>query len=274
MGIDIHPIDSPQSMSAAIRQAGIIPFVRNTVPGWSIEELTAPGYWFWDDAAGGELGPWDWKIEVIAEGDIAYGKFIRNKAAFASVEWYGHLVNWRRSQPKYRMALGEGYDGDTQMDKLFRLLSPTLLSAIKEYGTVEGSDIRKILTERTTPEQRCQIKGCMEKYLMPKVKRPVADYLNQYLEMGTWTVVGDFRRVYRGANLEYKGWQKSSITTPDELFGTESYVDNEPFWSKLFQDNQLSLIPDCTPIESRDAIVDKIRENFPEANPSELLKLI
>ena len=49
MGIDIHPIDSPQSMSAAIRQAGIIPFVRNTVPGWSIEELTAPGYWFWDD---------------------------------------------------------------------------------------------------------------------------------------------------------------------------------------------------------------------------------
>ena len=61
---------------------------------------------------------------------------------------------------------------------------------------------------------------------------------------------------------------------PDELFGTESHVDNEPFWSKLFQDNQLSLIPDCTPVESRDAIVDKIRENFPEANPSELIKLI
>ena len=151
---------------------------------------------------------------------------------------------------------------------------PTLLSAIKEYGTVEGCDIRKILTEKTTPEQRCQIKGCMEKYLMPKVKRPVADYLNQYLEMGTWTVVGDIRRVYRGANLEYKGWQKSSIATPDELFGTESHVENEPFWSKLFQDNQLSLIPDCTPVESRDAILDKIRENFPEANPSELIKLI
>lgn len=274
MGIEIHPIDSPQSMSTAIRQAGIIPFVRNTVPGWSVEELTAPGYWFWDDAAEGELGPWDWKIEVIAEGDIAYGKFIRNKAAFATLEYYGHLMNWRRSQPKYRMALGEEYDGSTHMDQLFRLLSPTLLSAIKEYGTVDGSEIRKIISERTTPEQRGQIKGCMEKYLVPQVKRPAADYLNQYLEMGTWTVVGDFRRVYRGPDLEYKGWQKSSITTPDELFGTEGTDKSEPFWTKFIQDNRSSIIPDCNPIESRDFIIDKIRENFPDAKRDELLKLI
>lgn len=270
----IRPIDSVETMSAAIRQIGIVPFVRNTVPGWSIQELTAPGCWFMDDDAEGVLGPWDWKIEVIAEGDIAYGKFIRNKAAFATVEWYRHLMNWRRSQPKYRVALGEEFSGRSQMDQLYRHLSPILLSAIKELGAVEGSDVRKILTERTTRQQRSQIKGCMEKYLLPEVKRPVADYLNQYLEMGTWTVVGDFRRVYRGPNLEYKGWQKSSITTPDELFRAYSESEDEPFWAKFIEARSESEMPDCTPEESRDAIIDKVRENFPEADRKELLKLI
>lgn len=274
MSKNIRMIDSHEAMSAAIRRVGIIPFVHNTVPGWSIEELTAPGCWFMDEDAAGVLGPWDWKIEVLAGGDIAYGKFIRNKAAFATVEWYRHLMNWRRSLPKYRMAIGEDFLGHTQMDQLFRLFSPTLLSAIKELGAVEGSDIRKILTEMTTEEERGKIKGCMEKYLLPTVKRPVADYLNQYLEMGTWTVVGDFRRVYRGPNLEYKGWQKSSITTPDELFGPVQAEDDGPFWARFIEERTERSVKDCTPEESRDLIIGKIRENFPEADRAELLKLI
>lgn len=278
-------------MSAAIRHVGIVPFVRNTIPGWSIEELTAKGAWFWDDGEGGVLGPWDWKIEVIGEGDIAYGKFIRNKAAYATVEWYRHLMNWRRSLPRYRMPLGEGFDGSTQMDQLCRTLSPTLLSAIRELGSVEGSAIKGLLTERTTLEQRSKVKGCMEKYLLPDVKRPVADYLNQYLEMGTWTVVGEFRRVYRGPNLEYKGWQKSSITTPEALFGTVNSIISQtdvqadscgdlkfsadsPFWAKLAEINREPATPTCSPEESRNLIINKILENFPSASRKELLKLI
>ena len=274
MTSDLHLIDSPESMAALIREAGIIPFARNTVPGWSIEELTAPGCWPWDSEAGDELGPWDWKIEVIRQGDIAYGKFIRNKAAFATVGWYRHLMNWRRSLPKYRMALGEEYQGNTQMDQLYRLLSPTLLSAIREYGSVEGSDVRKILSERTTSEQRSAIKGSLEKYLVPEVRRPVADYLNQYLEMGTWTVIGDFQRVYRGPNLEYKGWQKSSITTPDELFGTEQIQEDAPFWARFIEEKGNNDIPDCSPEKSRDLIIAQILKNFPDADRKELMKLI
>lgn len=270
----LHPIDSPESMSAAIRRVGIIPFVRNTVPGWSIEELTAPGCWFMDDEAEGVLGPWDWKIEVIAEGDIAYGKYIRNKVAFATVEWYRHLMNWRRSQPKYRIPLGEGTGGSSQMDRLNNLFSPLLLNAIKENGSVNGGDVRRIMTELTTKEQRSCIGGCMEKYLLPEVKRTAADYLNQYLEMGTWTVVGNFQRVYRGPNLEYKGWQKSSITTPDELFGSQTSGKDEPFWAKFVEERCDSTAPHCTPEESRDAIISKIRESFPDADTKELLRLI
>lgn len=269
-----HPIDSPGSMSAAIRQAGIIPLVRNTVPGWSVEELTAPGCWFMDDDAEGVLGPWDWKIEVIREGDIAYGKFIRNKAAFATVEWYRHLMNWRRSLPKYRMAIGEEYPGKTHMDLLYRHLSPTLLSAIRELGCVNGSDIRKILTERTTKEQRRKVVGCMEKYLLPEVKRPAADYLNQYLEMGTWTVVGDFERVYRGPNMEYRGWQRSSITTPDDLFGESETEGGRPFWANIIEGCRSSTLPECSPEESRELLIGQILKNFPDSDRKELEKLI
>ncbi len=276
-------------MSAAIRHVGIIPFVRNTIPGWSVEELTAKGAWFWDDGEGGVLGPWDWKIEVIGEGDIAYGKYIRNKAAFATVEWYRHLMNWRRSQPRYRMALGEAYSGTSQMDQLCRTLSPTLLQAIKELGAVDGSEVRVILTDRTTVDERSQVKGCMEKYLLPKVKRQAADYLNQFLEMGTWTVVGEFRRVYRGPDLVYKGWQKSSITTPEALFGAPDsapadvqpdmcgglkFAADSPFWAKLAEFSREPATLECSPEESRNLIIGKILENFPSADRNELLKLI
>ena len=107
MSDTVRPIDSPEAMVAAIRHFGILPFFRCGIPGWSVEECTAPGCWFFEDDA--ILGPWDWKIDAVREGDIAYGKFLGGKAAFATAAWYKELMNWRRSQPRWRMALGERY---------------------------------------------------------------------------------------------------------------------------------------------------------------------
>ena len=45
----MRPIDSPERMIEVIREHGIIPFFRCGVPGWSIEEMTAPGCWFTDE---------------------------------------------------------------------------------------------------------------------------------------------------------------------------------------------------------------------------------
>lgn len=57
-------------MCAAIKAKGIIPFFANTIKGYSIEELTAPQFWFDADENEDELGPWDWKIDCIQTGDI------------------------------------------------------------------------------------------------------------------------------------------------------------------------------------------------------------
>ena len=92
---------SPETMYDTVMELGIVPFFENVVPGFSIEERTPPQFWF--DGDGAALGPWDWKIECVQSGDIAYGKFLLGgKAAFATVEWYRELMNWRRSLPSCR----------------------------------------------------------------------------------------------------------------------------------------------------------------------------
>ena len=75
-------------MLEAVKTYGIIPFFENSVRGYSIEELTPPSFWLTDE----ELGPWDWKVDVVQSGEIVYGKFLfGGKASFATPEWYAHL---------------------------------------------------------------------------------------------------------------------------------------------------------------------------------------
>lgn len=232
-------IDCPERMLEAIRHYGIVPFFRCGIPGWSIEEMTPAECWFMSSH---QLGPWDWKIDVIQSGEVAYGKYLRRKAGFATAEYYGHLLNWRRSQEKYRILA----DGDGPMtsgcpggqkgrkapgtvdDRLNALMAKEALDAIKEHGSLESGELRQLLEERIPAEDRKSVGGHMEKYLLPKIKKTALDFTLQYLEMGCYVITGDFQRVYRGPNCEYSGWQRASLTTPEALFGTQPQDGNIP----------------------------------------------
>lgn len=289
-----HRIDSAAAMVAAVRHFGIIPFFKCGVPGWSVEELTPPEHWFFSSD---ELGPWDWKIDVVREGDIAYGKFLGGKAAFATVEFYAHLMNWRRSLPKYRAALGEKHPAKTRSEKLMKVLSPAALSLIKENGAASSTEIRAAVTAAVTPSLIRSLGASYKANLVP-VKKSVCDTVVQFLEMGTWTVIGDFTRVYRGPNAEYSGWQRSSHATPDALFGNPAAsgraatVDaTVPFWAKFIdptmgEDNPMTtpsssgtdrprnpLELDCTPAESREFLIRHVRSFFPDADDKTLSKI-
>ncbi len=266
-------INSAETMIGMIRKFGIVPFFRCGIPGWSIEENTDPNYWFYTSD---ELGPWDWKIDVVHEGDIAYGKFLSRKAAFATVEWYRHLMNWRRSAPKYRVALGAKCPAKTNGEKLLKYLAPMALQAIKENGALEMTDLRRICGERVTDYQIRTLGKNYQSLLRPSVKKNIIDTVMQFLDMGTWTVIGDFKRVYRGPTLEYKGWQRSSITTPDALFGcaAETQRSENPFWTKYLSEESAPAVRiDCTPEESRELLINHILEFFP-AERENLEKII
>ena len=235
-------INSPATMINAIRQNGFIPFFKCGITGWSVEEMTDPGYWF---MSSDHLGPWDWKIDVVREGDIAYGKFLGGAAGFATMEFYRHLMNYRRSLPKSRVVLGETVEATKQNEILMKELAPAAFNTIRERGAVESREIREMLTRVVSPQLLESVTPSCRANLSPVVKKSISDTVISFLEMGTWTVVADFTRVYRGKNLEYNGWQKSIITTPDELF--------EP-----------SLSVDCTPEESRRFLINHLLKSFPD----------
>lgn len=276
-------IHSASEMISLIREIGMIPFTRCTVPGWSVQEMTDPDFWF---TTSDQLGPWDWKIDAVQEG-IVYGKFLSRKSAFATEEMYRHLMNWRRSLPRYRMAEGDNFRAGTIEERLWKYLSPTLLKAIREHETLDSSELRSILEHDVPMDVRKKVGGHVTRYLIPKVTKQAVDFIMQYLDMGTWTIVGDIQRVYRGPNCEYKGWQRNSITTPDALFRVMDSPSEAPFWAKFVDGESLGSSGglgsgadlsekcggDCTPEESLDFIVSRIRSFFPDASQN-LEKLI
>ena len=171
---------SAETMLNAIEALGIVPFFENPILGYSIEEMTPRENWF-DGQEDLRLTPWDWKIPCVQSGDVAYGKFLwGGKAAFATVEWYAELMNWRRSQAKYRPL------PDQQR----------VLDYLAEHGSIGIKEIRALLG----------------------VKKSAADALITKLQMQCRVVTGDIARVYRGPDLHYNGWQVSSFCTPESLF--------------------------------------------------------
>ena len=234
-------INSAASMIKVIRTYGFIPLFKCGIKGWSIEEMTDPEYWF---TSSDQLGPWDWKIEAVREGDIAYGKFLGGAAGFATTEYYRHLMNYRRSLPRYRVVLGEDFQSTKQNEILMKALAPEAYRTITETGGVESKDIRMALNKAVTPELLESVTPSCRANLSPSVKKSISDTVISFLEMGTWSVVADFIRLYRGKNLEYNGWQRSILTTPDELF-------------------EQSVVVDCTPEESRQFLIEHVKSFYP-----------
>ncbi len=170
-------VNGPESMLALIHEYRLVPFFENPVTGYSIEEHTPPELWFTED----NLGPWDWKIECVHSGDIAYGKFLwGGKAAFATVDVYRELMNWRRSLPKYQPSE----------------VQQRILDYIQEKGSISVPEVRKLLG----------------------VSKSAADAILAKIQMQTRIITGDITRVYRGPDLKYSGWQRSSFCSPEALF--------------------------------------------------------
>ncbi len=242
----IPPVTSPDAMCDAIRAAGIVPFFKGPVPGFSIEELTPPEHWFYSSD---ELGPWDWKIAAVQSGDIAYGKFLcGGKAAFATVEWYAHLRNWRLSLPEFRP--------DSAGREVLRLTA--------EQGSVGSADIRRLLG----------------------LKKAAADGVSSRLMHQCRLLIGDIERVYRGPSLKYSGWQHYSFCTPEALFSADVAASGEQFPDSPASPSQLlfggfspfsaddPLDVGCSPQESLAALLDHLRKLLPSVSDAALMRLL
>ena len=225
-------VHNAESMYGTIQEWGLLPFFENLIPGYSVEELTPPRYWFDGEEDG--LGPWDWKIECVRSGDIAYGKFLLGgKAAFATLPWYRELRNYRQSLPKYQPDAAQ--------------------QQILDYVDSHGGAI-------TIREVR-QLLG---------IKKSAADALIARLQMQCLLVTGDLLRVYRGEDLHYNGWQVASFCRPEDLFDAPDF-QGFPGFPKA---DVHPLQPDCTPEESLDRLCARVTALTGERDRSRLLKLL
>lgn len=226
--LSVPTVVSAETMLRAIKKQGIIPFFENALPGYSVEEMTAPAYWF--DGEAGVLGPWDWKIDCVQSGDIFYGKYLcGGKAAFATLQWYRELRNYRQSLEKYALQPGP---------------QEVVMTYLKENGSISVKEVRGLLG----------------------IKKSAADALLTKLQMQCRIVIGDIIRVYRGADLHYNGWQIASFCAPEDLVAGPPLFPEAPAGFPFAASDE-SLDSPHTPEESYRLLSEHISRLTGETSP-------
>lgn len=189
-------IQSRRDLVDAVEEVGFLPLFRNSIPGFSAEEHTAPDVLWSDD------GLWEWKGPTIQETRCAYGKFFDKKATFISQRWFLDYANYRR----------DGYDFDARYDE----------------GLAPHRDkVLYDLIERQGPIVSLQLKD-MGGYGKGGVKG--FDTTIYRLQVQGYVIISNF--VYRvGKNGQKKGWGLAEYSTPELFMGeafTESVYSHEP----------------------------------------------
>ena len=182
-------IHSAQEMAALVNQAGMIPFIKSAVPGFSVGEHTAPGLWFADDVD----GPWEWKGPVIEATGCAYGKLLGGKAAFVTREWYADLANYRRNGDDFELRFDEGratLNEKRIMDVLMNCPSMDARTLKREAGFVKSS---------------------------------VFDAAIAKLQAQCFAIILDFDYDYDRFG-QRRGWAVARYATPENYFG-EAYIE-------------------------------------------------
>lgn len=228
----------PHDIIRQIHTIGFFPFFAGEIEDFSIEESIAPEFWFPEGDA--LEGAWEWKNDIIIDGDCAYGKFYQGKACFVSMEWFPHLVNWRRSN--------HTPNADEQL----------ILDTVKENGSMLSSEIKKRCgyvapTRRriTNPVERLAAKDQPR----PKAQRKGYDSTITRLQMACLLLSANFEYSYTRDGRRY-GWSIARYCTPEDFFGEER------------------LRVECSPEESKGILIQHLTEALPQATPNQIRHLV
>lgn len=185
-----------------VKEAGFLPFFRNHIPGFSVEECCPCVLWFSDE----EDGPWEWKGPIARSGECIYGKFFRGKAGFVSKEWVPDFCNYRRN----------GYDFDARYDDgLASRKDKSVIDVVEEHGSLLSKELKNICNYR---------KGGNKGF----------DTVITRLQMQTYIIISDFVYMKDRFGQTY-GWGVAKYSTPEEQFGYDyvtSAYHTEPMESK------------------------------------------
>lgn len=197
-------ITTESELEEAAVKYGLLPFFRNDIRGFSVEEMTPPGLLF----GGNEYeGCWEWKGPVIRRRTTAYGKFFRRKAGFVSHQLLPFFLRYRReaapvvpgSTDEMILDIVEINDRMTSTD-----LRESLLGGRRKRGRwdIPDNDIVTVAGEGRRPS-RHTLEGPLQR-----------------LQMGGRLFISDFRYKQTRRGERY-GWGVAEYSTPESLFERE-----------------------------------------------------
>lgn len=191
-------IASKEQLEAAAVKMGMLPFFANGIPGFSVEEMAAPGMLFGEGRD--DYGCWEWKGPVIQEMTTVYGKFFRRKAGFVSLGLLPDFINYRRDAYPVQ-------EGSTES---------TLLGLVRGHEAMTSSALREAVYG-TSPRSRKpgSLPDLMENV---KPRRHSLEAPLQRLQMGAWLLIADFEYKLTAQGERY-GWGVALYSTPEIWLG-------------------------------------------------------
>ncbi len=227
-------ISTKQQLEQAALNYGLLPFFANNIPGFSVEEMAAPGKLFDTD---GNDGCWEWKGPVIQEMTTAYGKFFRRKAGFVALGLYPDFINYRR------------HAFPLEPDSM----EATLLEIITTLESATSARLREIVFGK--PDKNRMAGDLVESRAYVRPRRQALEAPLQKLQMGGRLLIADFQYKHTRQGDRY-GWGEAIYTTPEIWFGREITRC------------------DRTPEESFDILVDYLAARLPQADRSGVVRLL
>ena len=183
-------LNSKEDIINAVNGLGFLPYFKNKISGFSIEEHIAPRLWFGEDE-----GVWEWKGSIITAGNFAYGKFFGKKAVFMTLDWFLDLANYRR----------DGYDFDARYDDgLASYRDKELYGLIDGNAPILSGELKRLGNYR-------------------KGGRKGFDTIISRLQAQCYVVTDDFVYMRDRFGVPY-GWGVAEYSTPERFMG-ESFTE-------------------------------------------------
>lgn len=114
---DPNCIHTLNELSILLDKVGFLPIFKNDIIGCSVEEHTSPKYWWTKDPV---YDPWLWRVQLVNNENIMYGKFFNNKAGFITKKWFPVFTNYRRNGYDFDSLYEDGY-ASTRSKKIMDL---------------------------------------------------------------------------------------------------------------------------------------------------------
>lgn len=190
----IPTIRSKEDVVRYVNEIGFLPFFKNHIEGFSLEEIVEPKYWYDTFTEKKVKWPaWSWREKIALDKSVAYGKFFRGKTGFISKEYFSDFCNYRR----------QGYDYDALYDDGMMRRSD---KEIVDYLNMTGP----ILTSRMKRELGFGKNG-----------RKGFDSIISRLQMQTYIGVTEFQYKVAANTGEAYGWGVAVLDTAENCWGEE-----------------------------------------------------